>query len=190
MGFSTGIIAIKGDHRGRATEIFKVFNYDNHHREKHFEHWDEVSEYLDAHYFELANKEIGLRAIWVDNDWTLICDPELVDPTEEIKLANLSKLLKAEVWTFLIQTTSETFSFAKYDQVNVRNFLVSGKRVHENSGTPLAEEKGYNINEKFCVGEVATLSKKLGININPDIQTDFVVMELDYDDELRAQLGI
>ncbi len=189
MGFSNGIIAIKGDHLNRAEEIFRIFNYIDLKKDKSYHSWDQASEYLFENYFDLANKEIALRGIWTDNGWTLICDPELIDPTEDSKLEKLSQLLKTEIWTFIIQTISETYSFTKFDETKVRSFFVSNGKVLENSGYTLPQEKGFNINEKFCIGEVSAISKILDVNINPERPGNFIVKELVYDDELKAQLA-
>jgi hypothetical protein len=189
MGFSNSIIAIKGEYLNRSDEIFRIFNYIDNKKDQTFYNWDQASEYLFTNYIEFANKEIALRGIWIDKGWTLVCDPELVDPTEEDKLIVLSKLLNTEVWTFLIQTTSASYSFAKYDLAKKRSFFVSKGKVVDNTGNPLAQEKGYNINENFCVGEISSIGKSLGININPDSRLDYVVKELGYDDELKGQLA-
>lgn len=189
MGFSNSIIAIKGEHLHRSEEIFKVFNYIDNKKDQTFYSWDQASEYLFANYVEFANKEIALRGIWIDNGWTMICDPELVDPTEENKIISLSKLLNTEVWTFLIQTSSASYAFAKFDLAKTRSFFVSKGKVVENVGGPLLQEKGFNINENFCVGEISSIGKNLGININPDSRLDYVVKELGYDDELKALLA-
>ncbi len=189
MGFSNSIIAINGEHLDRSEEIFTIFNYIDNKKDQTFYHWDQASEYLFTNYVEFANKEIALRGIWIDNGWTMICDPELVDPTEEEKLISLSRLLNTEVWTFLIQTSSASYSFAKFDHTKTRSFFVSKSKVVENTGSPLAQEKGFNINENFCVGEISSIGKNLGININPEGRLDYVVKELAYDDELKIQLA-
>jgi len=189
MGFSNGIIAIKGDHLKRAEEIFKIFNYVDLKKDTAYHSWDQASEYLFENYFDLANKEIALRAIWTDNDWTMICDPELVDPTEDAKLENLSEFLNTEIWTFIVQTSSESYSFTKFDGRKVRSFFVSNGKVLENSGNSLPQEKGFNINEKFCIGEISAISKSLDININPERPGNFIVKELGFDDALKAELA-
>ena len=189
MGFSNSIIAIKGEHLNRSEEIFKIFSYIDNKKDQTFYSWDQASEYLFTNYVEFANKEIALRGIWIDNGWTMICDPELVDPTEEDKLMSLSKLLNTEVWTFLIQTSSASYAFSKFDLAKARSFFVSKGKVVENTGSPLPQEKGFNINENFCVGEISSIGKNIGININPDSRLDYVVKELAYSEELKAHLA-
>ena len=148
----------------------------------------EMGKVLQDNYFEYANRSIALRAIWVDNGWTIICDPELVDPTEDQKIEILSQSLGADIWTTIIQTTSGTYSFSKFSPNKVRHVLAVDGEVLENEGTPLPEETGLNINERISDDDLEALAKAVGFKIVPDSSGTFVIKYLPYGEQMKAQL--
>ena len=114
MGYSIGVIAIRGNNLDKADKLFSTFDYIDNNESKTYSTWAEAREFLDGNYFEYANKDIALRGIWEDNGWTIIYDPEMVDLLESEKLESISKITTADIWTILIQTTSGSFSFSKF----------------------------------------------------------------------------
>jgi len=189
MGYSIGVIAIKGNHLDKADRLFSTFDYIDSGENKTYTTWTEAATFLDDNYFEYANREIALRGIWEDNGWTIIYDPEMVDMLEEEKIEMLSKTNSSDVWTILIQTTSGSFSFSKFSPKKVRHFFVSDGQITEDKGTPLPEERGLSINENIFVDDLESLTKTLGFKILPDTSRDFVVKYLSYNDQMKANLS-
>jgi hypothetical protein len=189
MGYSIGLIAIKGNHLDKTDRLFSTFDYIDSGEGKTYTTWTEAGTFLDNNYFEYANRDIALRGIWVDNGWTIIYDPEMVDMLEEEKIEMLSKTISADIWTILVQTTSGSFSFSKFSPNKVRHFFVSEGQITEDEGTSLLEETGLNINGKIFIDDLESLAKTLGFKILPDTSGDFVVKHLSYNEQMKANLA-
>ena len=189
MGYSIGLIAIKGNHLDKTDRLFSTFDYIDNGESKTYTTWDEAGKFLDDNYFDYANRDIALRGIWVDNGWTIIYDPEMVDLLESEKIETISKTINADIWTILIQTTSGSFSFSKFAPSRQRHFLVVDGQIAENEGTPLPEEKGLNMNEKIFGDDLESLAKTLGFKIQPETTGDYIVKYLSYNDQMKAQLA-
>ena len=182
MSYSNSIIGIKGNHLNRLNEIFETFNYIDLNNDKRFDSLDELENYLFKNYFDYANRKIALRGIWTDNDWTIICDPEMVDSTDNA-MESLSQKLNSEVLTFFIHSASGSFGFAKYKQIKERNFFSTDGIVAVNIGTPLKEEQDLNINERIFTDDILKLANKLGIDLDAKkTKATFLVKELSYTD--------
>ena len=139
---TNSIIAIKGNHFDRVANIFECFRYNDLDKDKAFDNADKFNDFLFDNYFEFANREIALRGIWFDNGWTIISDPEMVDTVDEEALLKLSNTLESDVLTFIIQTTSSSFSFAKFNKTMERHFFSTDGEISDNIGSPLKEEQG------------------------------------------------
>lgn|SRR5690606_5979522 len=181
-------IAIKGNFFDRADEIFTAFKYVDTKQDKQFDNRQTFNNYLFDNYFELANNEIAIRGIWVDKDWTIIQDPEMVDTVEEEVLLQLSRTLNTEIVTFIIQTTSNSFGFTVYNNTIKRRFFVSDREVTENLFDPLEQEEGLNINENIFSDDILKLSKELGIDIEGKNTQTYTVKQLAYSDEIKSEL--
>ncbi len=188
MGYSIGLIAIKGNHSDKIDKLFNAFDYAEGGDTKQYSTWAEAVKFLNDNYFEYANREISLRGLWIDNGWTIIHDPEMVDPLEQKKIEALSKSLNADIWTFLIQTTSGSFSFSKFSPDRVRHFFAGAGQVAENEGMPLPEEQGLNINEKIFTNDLESLTRKLGFKIQPDTHGEYIVKYLAFNEQMKAQM--
>lgn len=189
MGYSIGVIAIKGNHLDKTDKLFSTFDYIDNNESKSYSTWTEAQNFLDSNYFEYTHKDIALRGIWEDNGWTIIYDPEMVDLLESEKLESISKITSADIWTILIQTTSGSFSFSKFAPARVRHFFVGDGQIAENEGTPLPEEKGLNINENIFVDDLESLTKTLGFKIHPDKTGNYIVKHLHYNNQMKEQLA-
>lgn len=189
MEFSIGIIAIKGDHLDKVEKIFNAFDYVDKGDDKTFKTWSEAGQYLFDKYFEHSNRDIALRGIWLDNTWTIICDPEMADMTEDSKVEELSKLTHSDIWTFMIQTSSGSFSFARFNPRKMRYFFTINGEIVENEGQPLPEEKGLNINDSIQAIDLISLGKTLGFSIEPNEAGNFTVKHLPYGEQMKQQLA-
>ena len=178
---SISIIAINGNQIDKTSEIFDAFKYIDLHHDKQFYSLDSCVTYLNENYFDSSKKNIALRGLWTLNGWTIIWDPEMVDMTDETAMETFSQKLNVEVLTFLIQTTSGSFGFAKYNRTKQRKFYSTDGRIAENFGSPLTEEKGLNINQNIFINDVLQLANKFGIDIEAkNTKTTFLVKELGY----------
>jgi hypothetical protein len=187
MGYSNTFIAIKGTHVERAKEIFGIFNYIDNGNDKIFADWSKASRFLLENYFEYANKDISLRGIWVDNGWTIICDPEMVDITNDDKLEKLSEMLRSEVWTFLIQSTSGTYAFAKFNPLKVRSFFASDGKVIGDSDPA---SNPFKNPRRLTPDDIFLVAKKLGITLDAsELRTNFVVKAMPYDETIKEMLA-
>ena len=190
MSTSINIIALKGNHLDKATSVFETFNYVDNNNDKQFDSWDKAASYLYDNYTDFADKEISIRGIWFDNGWTVICDPEMVDSLNDTIMQTLSKKFNSDLFSFLIQSTSDSYSFTKYAPDKQRHFFSSDGQNTDNEGAQLSEESGLNINEKIFEVDIIKLAAKLGIDMNPEKKkTSFTVKELAYNETMKQQLA-
>ena len=185
---TSSIIIIRGNHLNKVSDIFECFKYNDFDQDRVFENADKFNEFLFDNYFEFANREIALRGLWVDNGWTIISDPEMVDTVDDEALLRLSNKLNSEVQTFIIQTTSGSFGFAKYDKIKQRHFFSTDGEVTDNFGSPLTEEQGINLNERVFVDDILKLASNFGIDLEAKSVNSFIVKQLSYSDELKKEL--
>lgn len=183
------ITAIKGNHLDKSSAIFATFKYIDLKADRSFSTIDSCSSFLIDNYMAYTKKDIAIRGLWYFNGWTIIYDPEMVDFLDDTALISISKNLNTDVLTFVIQKTSDTYGFAKYNQKKLRTFFATGSEVTENSGTPLTEEEGLNINKGIFVDDIITLADKFGIDLSTKKTTGpFVAKKLGYNDELKKDL--
>lgn len=181
-------IAIKGNFLDKTDKIFQSFKYIDTKQDKQFDDWQTFNDYLYDNYFELTNKEIAIRGIWTDNSWTIINDPEMVDSIEEESLTQLSRTLNADIITFIIQTTSNSFGFTVYNDTIKRHFFVSDGEITDNLYDPLEQESGLNINENIFSDDILKLAKKIGIDLEGKNRQTYIVKQLAYSDEMKVEL--
>ena len=185
---TNSIIAIKGNHLDKVSSIFATFNYIDNKADKQFDSVDNAVAYLSDNYFSFADKNIAIRGIWECNGWTLIHDPEMVDAADDNVMESLAKNINSDIYSFLIQTTSGTFGFTKFNPSLTRQFLSSEGNIAQNDGEPIAEESGLNINGKIFIDDIIKLANKLGIDIEGKTPTTVIVKELGYNEILKKQL--
>ncbi|MGE3824077.1 MAG: hypothetical protein AB7G44_07610 [Bacteroidia bacterium] len=183
------ITAIKGNHIDKASEIFASFRYVDLKNDKPFSTLDSCSSFLSDNYLDYAKKDIAIRGLWFDNGWTIIYDPEMVDFIEDNAMTSISQNLNTDVLTFVVQKTSNTFGFAKYNQQKQRHFLSIDTEIAENFGTPLTEEQGLNLSQSITVNDILQLADKFGVDLEmKNAARPFVAKELGYNDELKMEL--
>jgi hypothetical protein len=186
---TNAIIAIKGDHWNNQDTIFEAFKYEDLKQDKLFDNLDKAGEYLFNNYFNFSEKDIALCGIWIDNGWTMLLDPEMVNVLDDEALVNISSKLNAPVHTFIIQTTSNSFAFASYNQIKQRQFMSIEGNITEDTGTPMSEESGLNINNQIFVDDILKLANKIGIDMEGKNAKAFTVKQLGYNEELKMQLN-
>lgn len=185
---TNSFIIIKGNHLGNLSEIFECFKYNDLDQDSVFDNPEEFNEYLFGNYYIFANQEITLRGIWKENGWTIICDHEMVDTVDDEALQRLSEKLNCEVYTFIIQTTSGSFGFAKYENIKQRHFLCSDGNVTDNFGPSLKEEQELNFNKKVFVDDILKLANNFGVDLTGKKGKAFVAKQFAYSDEMKKEL--
>jgi hypothetical protein len=181
-------IEIKGNHLDKVANIFECFKYNDLDQDKTFDNAEKFNKYLFDNYFELANREISLRGIWLDNGWTIISDPEMVDTVDDEALIKLSIKLQSDVLTFIIETTSGSFGFAKFNKIKERYFFSTDGEVSDNIGLTSTEEQGLNLNEKVFVDDILKLANNFGIDLEGKKSKCFIVKQLGYNNEMKKEL--
>jgi hypothetical protein len=73
-------------------------------------------------------------------------------------------------------------------QIYSQQSKISDGQVFENNGSPLNEEKGVGKNENTSAHDIIVLGENLGINIEPKDGNTFIVKELAYNEQMKAQL--
>jgi len=189
MGFSMGVIAIKGNHLDKADMVFGAFGYADISASKVYNTWAEAALYLSNNYFDYTTRDVALRGIWTDNGWTLICDPEMVDLWQDDNITTLAAKLGTEIWTLAIQTTSASYAFSKFNPQKMRCFFVTDGEVTGNEGTPLPEETGLKTGAQLWADDIIAIGKKLGFNLEPHATGLYTIKHLPYGDEMRAKLA-
>ena len=186
---TNSIIAIRGNYFDKQIEIFKEFKYVDLKQDEQFDKLDDMYAYLFDNYLSFSEQDVALQGFWVDNGWTIICDPEMVNALDTAALLKLSDKFNSDVVTFLIQTTSGSFGFAKYGLSGQRNFLSIDGRVTDNTGLPLPEEVGLNINEQIFANDIIGIAYKLGINFEKTSPQTYLAKKLSYNEELKRDLA-
>ncbi|HRB71492.1 MAG TPA: hypothetical protein PK776_06550 [Flavobacterium sp.] len=177
---TNSFIAIRGSLLNKSDQIFRILNYEDMGEDMQFEDWSEFNGYLFDNYFEFANQGIALRGIWMENDWTIINDPEMVDTIDEEGLIRLSNHFETEIVTFVIQTTSSCYGFTVYNKTIKRGFFVSDGEVIDNSYEVLKEEEGVNVNEQAFADDILNLAVNFGIDLQGKEKHTYTVKKLSY----------
>jgi hypothetical protein len=187
---TNSILAIKGNHLDKQIDIFNTFRYNDLHLDNPFDNLSDMYAYLVDNYFSFSERDIALRGIWVDNNWTMICDPETVDFLNDAALVKISEILDSDVMTFLIQTTSSSFGFARYNRFRQRHFFSVAGNLTSNEGIPLPEETGLNINEQIFANDIISIAHKLGIDFEKTAKQTCIAKQLGYSEELKKELEL
>jgi len=178
---TSSVMAIKGNHLDKLAGIFEVFGYADLERDKNFGNPEEALDYLFGKYAEFTEGDIFIRGVAYHGDWTLICDPEMIDLMEEDLIAELSGKHGLEILVFLIQSASGTFEFAKYkDGKTQRFFSVAEGDISIKKGKSLKEEEGLSINGDIAAEDMLQLAKRYGIDLFFNEVGDMVVKEYGY----------
>lgn len=187
---TNSILAIKGNHLDKQSDIFDAFRYTDLHQDKPFDYLSDMYTYVFDNYFNFSDRDVALRGIWVDSDWTIICDPETVDFLDDAALVKISEKLDSDVMTFLIQTTSGSFGFAKYNRFKQRHFFSVAGNLTDNTGIPLPEESGLNINGQIFADDITSLAHRLGIDFEKTVKQMCIAKQLGYNEELKKELAL
>lgn len=176
---SIAVAAIKGNHFNRISDFVSTFERVDLGHDKTFSSFAEAADYLEKNHFDFSEDGIDIMGFWMKNDFTIVLDPQMVTPMMPEEMEALSKFLNTDVYVLMAQTTSASYSFAKYSEgKTVRSFYRTDGDVSENIGAPLPEEQGLNINSKMFIDDVFAIGKRLGIDMDLGSSNGYVVKEL------------
>jgi hypothetical protein len=185
---TNGIIAIEGNHMNNLESIFQTFRYNDTLNDMKFDSYEKHASYLFENYHELSSKGLIIRGVWFVNNWTIISDPEFTDLVSEDIIEKLANKLNTKVLTFMIQSTSATFGYSLYNPGIQRQLIVSNGEICENQGEPVLEENEIDLTDKVCSEEITKLANTFEIDIHGIKAKEFIVKQLEYNDELKSEM--
>ena len=160
-----GIVAINGNQLSRIEEILQKFEFRNYSKLDSFDKYYEMEEYLYSNYFKKSSENKGIKGFWVDENWTYLYDPELVDPTDTKALIQTSEMLDSEIHCLISEPKSGSFVYSKYYKIRTREVFYSSNKLVDNVGTKLDKEVTVNISESLNEEKLINFSKELGLDI-------------------------
>jgi hypothetical protein len=136
MSLHISVVAIQGDHIGRAEELLGLFGSGPETGPIEVTSLEEASRYIDTH---------GCKAVYCHLGLTAIVDPELVFMMDEGTCAEISRRLGSQVCGFVCEGVSGTYGFNLFrDGEKVRGFCSTNGKITEDMGQPIAEEIGFD----------------------------------------------
>jgi hypothetical protein len=188
MSLSTGLLAIKGQHLDKLSEIFSFFKLVDTGSDKTLNNWDEAIALIDEEYMN-PDYNSQRRVVWFDNGWTIIDDLFLNLCTDEESLTKISQHFSTPVFSLATQGTSNCFAFWYFDKKKLRSFFNDGGVVTDDYGTPLSQEADLNINENAFYDDIHGVAKKFGIDwTNAGNLNSFIVKHLENSKELNIEI--
>jgi hypothetical protein len=188
MSLSTGLLAIKGDHSDKLSEIFSFFKLVDTASDKNLTNWNEVIALIDEEYIN-PDDNSQRRVIWFDNGWTIIEDFSLILCTDEEALTKISQHFSTPIFSLVTQGTSNSFAFWYFDKQKLRSFFNSNGEVTDNFGTKLPQEANFNIDENAFYDDIHGVAKEFGIDwTNAANLKNFIVKRLDNSEELNREI--
>jgi hypothetical protein len=183
MSLHISVVAIQGDHIGRTKELLGLFGFGFETGPIEVTSLEESSRYLDNH---------GCKAVYYQQGWTAIVDPELVFMIDEGACAEISRRLGSQVCGFVCEGVSGTYGFNLFrDGEKVRGFCSTNGKITEDNGQPIAEESGLDRNLATEVGLIELVAR-IGFNYWDIEKVDrFIVYGADQADsvaDLRMRL--
>ena len=188
MSLSTGLLAIKGQHSDKLSEIFSFFKLIDTGSDKNLNNWNEAIELIDDEYMNRDGNS-QRRVVWFDNGWTIIEDLSLILCTDEESLTKISQKFSTLVISLVTQGTSGCYAFWYFDKQKLRSFFNNNGELTDNFGTPLSQEADFNINENAFYDDIHGVAKKFGIDLtNAENIESFIVKYLDNSEELNNEI--
>ena len=188
MSLTTGLIAIRGQQIDNLSEIFGFWRLVDTQKDQVLKLWSDVEKVIDE---ELTNPDdyTQKRVVWFDNNWTIIEDLSFILSSEEDVLAQISQTLSTPVFSMQTQGTNSCYSFTYSDIELKRSFSVCDGEILEDFGTPLTQEKNFNINENTFYDDIYGVAKQFGVNWDNAKNIDkFTVKTLDNNEELNSEI--
>ena len=188
MGWTMGLLAIKGQHLNNLSTVFSSLRLVDTGQDVALNSWTTADEIMSKEYLNPVDEYIERRIVWYRNGWTIVEDLSLVHCTNEEALENISRQLNVPVFAALEQSTSGSYAFWYFDKQKIRSFFYSDGDVSDNYGKPLPQEAGFNINDPASY-DVQIVAKAFGIDWEDAKHHDhFIVKTLEPDAGYRSEL--
>lgn len=186
MSESIGFIAIKGNQLSKLAELFSRFQLIDTNKDLHLNSWAEAGKVIEQEYLE-PNDYSQRRVVWLHNNWTIIEDHSLLLCTDTEALQQNAQEGGLCIYSFLSQSTSNSHGFWSFNPNLERAFFIEDGEIVENTGAPLPQEAGLNINEDLYYDDIIELAASLGIDYYAAEQLkQFTVKQLLNNAELNA----
>ncbi len=188
MSATIGFITIEGNQLSRLAEIFSRFQLIDTNKDLHLNSWAEASKIIEQEYLE-PNDFSQRRVVWFQNNWTIIEDHSLLLCTDIEALQKNAQEGRLCIYSFLSQSTSNSHGFWHFTPTISRTFFIEDGETIENTGIPLPQEAGLNINDELYYDDIIELAASLGIDYYAAEQLkQFTVKQLLNNAELNAQI--
>lgn len=191
MGWTIGLIAIKGQHLNNLSAIFNSLRLVDTGQDAVLNNWTVADALMLEENFNIPDKDkyAERRVVWYQNGWTIIEDLSMIHCTNEEAMGDVSRRLNTPVFALLEQSTSDSYAFWYFDKQKVRSFFYSDGTVENDYGNPLPQEAGFNINEQTDYNDVQGVAKAFGIDWEEAKHHDhFIVKTLEPDASYRTEL--
>jgi hypothetical protein len=151
MSLHINVVAIRGDHIGKAGDLLRLFGYEAENGPIEVTGWDAAARHLGDH---------SCKAVYFDGEWTVIVDPELVLMMDEATCAEVSRRLGSQVCGLVCEGVSGTYGFNLFRDGNkVRGFCSTNGVVTEDEGASLPEEAEFEHSRASETSVIATLAR-------------------------------
>lgn len=190
MGWQSGGVAIKGKQEDFLPVFFDHFRLIDLKQDEVTEDFQYVQKKIDQELTKQEWSHISHKLVWEWNGWTIIEDLEWIFFMEKEKLEQISREHQLTIFTYLTTSTSGSWGFGYYDKGKARFFFKpAAEEPVEQTGTPLAEESGFNINDEAWYEDIVGVARKIGIDFtNIEHAGRYLVKKLESNDELKAEL--
>lgn len=177
-----GVLAIKGDHLAGLSDLLLDLGYNDLNEDKLFDTWVQFENFYEENFQDMSSGQKLWKVFWVENNWTIMYDPELVDL---FGLESLSYTFNREVLTFFAQTTSSTYGFSKYTNSQmIREFVVQDNQISSDIGPKIRGESKIKIDQSLEFDELIDLAKCYNIEINPEtLNAKFILKFIEVSDD-------
>jgi hypothetical protein len=181
---TTGLVAIKGNHMDKLSEIFSFFRLVDSKEDSIYSNWEEVCKFFETAVSDPDKEQ--LIAVSFQNGWTIIEDSDLSLSYETESLEKISLFVDSHVFSFFIQTTSSNHAFYYFNKGLGRSYHYDDGAIHVNFGEPLKEEAGLDLTD---FDSMFKLSSNLGVDWDKFLVYEhFLVKKLTYNEELQAEI--
>ena len=179
MGFSTGVVMIRGDHRSDIRGLFAAFDYGWTNQTQRVTSFDAAISPMQWHPGDNRPSHLVYKSVAFVSGWTVVLDGELLMFDDKLACITLARRVGQPVFTAVCQSTSNTYGFSFFNPDCQRSCRISDGEVTEDIGPRLDAESGIELTD---MGECEVLSvmKHVGVDYSViEHLKEFIVVELD-----------
>lgn len=187
MSLHASIVMIEGDFLSQLSEIFERFEYSDTGNDREITSWDDTLQILSN--WQVSRSRV-LKAVCLQQGWSVILDPEMVMFADEASCSKVSSEFQTRIFGLICESTSGTYGFNFYNNQKVRDFLSVNGEVVEDFGIPMQEEAEFDKSQVF-EADILKIMEEIGVDYNSlETVENFIVKELDEDGNSAAKLDI